>query len=304
MKLWIIVSIVLFVFLLTLILLYIYGRSLEMECEEFDNPLDAKTDMIDKLYGKLFDKVFDEKTAILSETKQILDFIKRHPVKSGDDKSYILDAGTGTGKHYQHINSGNTGLSVVGLERSQAMADIFNVRNPIGKLIMGDLRNENLFESEKFSYILCLKDTLYHNSMNDWNTILSNFYFWLKPSGYLIIHVFDRTKLDPAPLNMSLLRKDAKKRVHSITNFPTFTHDGWWEMRGKTICQYNEIFALHGADGKITKKRHYKHNLSIPPKDKIMEKIVENYFKLIEIKKFDGDKITDHELCFFKKQKN
>ena len=39
-------------------------------------------------------------------------------------------------------------------------------------------------------------------------------------------------------------------------------------------------------------------------KDKIMEKIVENYFKLIEIKKFDGDKITDHELYFFKKQKN
>ena len=87
MKLLIIVSIILFVFLLTLTLLYFYGRSLEQECEEFDNPLDAKTDMIDKLYGKLFDKVFDEKTAIVSETKQILDFIKRHPVKS-KDKSY------------------------------------------------------------------------------------------------------------------------------------------------------------------------------------------------------------------------
>jgi SAM-dependent methyltransferase len=260
--------------------------------------------MIDKLYGKLFDKVFNEQSAIVSETKEIIDFIKRHPIKSSEDKSYILDTGTGTGKHYQYLNSGNTGMSVIGLERSQAMADIFNVRNPTGKLIMGDMRNENLFESEKFSYILCLKETFYHNSMNDWNTILSNFYFWLKPSGYLIIHLFDRDKLDPAPLNMSLLRKDAKKRIHSITNFPTFTHDGWWETRGKTVCQYNEIFALHGTDGKITKKRHYKHNLSIPPKDKIMEKIVENYFKLIEIKKFDVDKITDHELCFFKKTKN
>ena len=299
-----IVSIILLIFLFILVLLYIYGRSLEREYEEFDNPLDAKTDMIDKLYGKLFDKVFNEKNAIVSETKEIIDFIKRHPVKSGDDKSYILDCGSGTGKHYQYLNSGNTGLSVIGLERSQAMADIFNVRNPTGKLIMGDMKNENLFESEKFSYILCLKETLYHNSINDWNTILSNVYFWLKPGGYFIIHVFDREKLDPAPLNMSLLRSDAKKRVHSITNFPTFTHDGWWETRGKSVCQYNEIFALHGTDGKITKKRHYKHNLSIPPKDKIMEKIIENYFKLMEIKKFDNDKITDHELCFFKKTKN
>ena len=302
-----IVCIILLVILLILVLLYIYGRSLEREYEEFDNPLDAKTDMIDKLYGKLFDKVFDEKTAIVSETKEIIDFIKRHPIKSNADKSdtsYILDCGSGTGKHYQYLNSGNTGLSVIGLERSSVMADIFNVRNPTGKLIMGDMRNENLFESHKFSYILCLKETLYHNSIKDWNTILSNIYFWLKPGGYFIVHIFDREKLDPAPLNMSLLRKDAKKRVHSITNFPTFTHDGWWEMRGKTICQYNEIFALHGTDGKITKKRHYKHNLSIPPKDKIMEKIIENYFKLMEIKKFDGDKITDHELCFFKKTKN
>lgn len=302
-KIWIIILIILLFILLILTLLYIYGRSLMNKYEDFDNPLDAKTDMIDKLYGKLFDKVFDEKSVIISETKSILNFIKLHPVKSSD-KSFILDCGSGTGKHYQYISSGNTGLSVIGLERSNIMADIFNVRNPIGKLIMGDMKNENLFESEKFSYILCLKETLYHNSIKDWNTILSNIYFWLKPGGYLIMHVFDRTKLDPAPLNMSIVRKDGKGRNHSITNFPTFTHDGWWEQRGSVICQYNEIFALHSEDGKIKKKRHYKHNLVIPSKDKIMEKIINNYFKLIEIVKFADDKITDHELCFFKKTKN
>lgn len=272
--------------------------------EDFDNPLEAKEDRIDKLYCKLYDQVFNEPNTYLTESKSIISFIEKHdvPKKKGTPNNLILEAGSGTGKHYQHLAT-VSGYKVIGIDRSKTMEDIFKIKNPLGKFVFGDMRNENLFKAETFSYIVCLKETLYHNSIKDWDLILSNFYYWLKPEGYLIINVYDREKLDPAPRNMSMLRFDGNKRKHSITNFPNFTHDGWWEVKGNTICQYNEIYAIRGKNNEIEKKRHYKHNMVIPAKDKIMEKIVGNYFKLIDVKKFIEIGLTDHELCFFKKNK-
>lgn len=273
-----------------------------LDVEEFENPAEIKEDKIDKLYCKLYDQVFNEPSVYAAETKSIIDFMNKHPVKTKKKEIMVLDAGTGTGKHFQNLASAG-GYKIVGVDRSKVMEDIFKIRNPLGSFVMGDLRNEDLFKAETFSYICCLKETLYHNSVKEWDAILSNFFYWLKPEGYLIIHIYDRTKLDPAPRNMSFLRHDAKKRKHSITHFPKFTHDAWWDVKGKTICQYNEIYAIRGENSEIEKKRHYKHNLVMPDKDKIMDKILRNYFKLINVVKMDKMGLIDHELCFFKKNK-
>jgi len=274
------------------------------DAENFDNPLNSKEDKIDKLYSKLYDAVFNEPNVYIQEAKTIIDFMNKHevPKKKKTPTNFVLECGTGSGKHYQYLATA-TNFSIMGLERSKTMEEIFKLRNPLGKITIGDMRNENLFGAETFSYIICLKETLYHNPISDWDAVLSNFFYWLKPGGYLIIHVYDREKLDPAPRNMSFIRKDANGRKHAITQFPNFTHDGWWEVKGKVICQYNEIFAIRGKNSEIEKKRHYKHNLVIPPKDKIMEKIIGNYFKLINIVKMENIGLVDHELCFFKKNK-
>ena len=266
---------------------------LEDNLEGFDNPLEVKKDMIDEVYAKMYDKVFDEKEMYVIEAKLINDFRATHKCDG-----YILDVGTGTGKHYQHMSNGN---KVVGLERSEAMVNIFKKRNPLGKVILGDMKNEALFGGQKFSMICCLKETLYHNKIIDWDTILSNFYYWLKPKGYLVIHIFDREKLDPAPRYMSINRTDAEGRKHSITNFPNFTHDGWWLKKGNVICQYNEILAIRGKKGQIKNKKHYKHNLVIPKKEKIVEKILGNYFKLVDVVQMSKYGMRDHDLYFFKK---
>ena len=49
-----------------LIILYIIGKRLQWDtldlenAESFDNPLEIKKDMIDRLYAKIYNKVFDE----------------------------------------------------------------------------------------------------------------------------------------------------------------------------------------------------------------------------------------------------
>ena len=296
--LWIVIVIICaFLIFFYFIAPQIRGMFLLGEClESFDNPLEVKKDLIDKTYAKIYDKVFDEKEMYTIEAKAVLDFMKDKKVKG-----YVLDVGTGTGKHYQHMSVG--GHKVLGLDRSTAMLDIFRMRNPLGKVVEGDMRNEGLFGSQKFGMIVCLKETLFHNKIVDWDAILSNFYYWLKPNGYLVLHIFDRDKLDPAPRNMTFIRKDGNGRKHGITNFPNFTHDGWWEVKGKVVCQYNEIIALRDKKGNITSKKHYKHNLAIPEKGKIIEKILGNYFKLVKTEKMEKIGIVDHELCFFKKIK-
>jgi len=291
------------ILVIILIILYFVGKRLQWEIldigntESFDNPLEIKKDMIDKLYAKIYNKVFDEPDVFKKETLEILKFMEKNKIEGGE----ILEVGTGTGKYFQNLSS--SGLKVIGVDRSEAMLDIFALRNPLGKYVLGDVKNEGLFPKQKFRMILCLKETLYHNKIAEWDTILSNFFYWLKKNGYLVIHIFDRDKLDACPKNMTFSRKDGEGRQHGITNFPNFTHDGWWEKRGKVICQYNEIIAMRDKNGGITKKKHYKHNLAIPEKKKIIEKIMSNYFKLVEIVKLDDLGLKDHELYFFKKIK-
>jgi SAM-dependent methyltransferase len=291
------------ILVIILLIFYIIGKKLQVSLidlsntESFENPLEISKDLIDKLYAKIYDKVFDEPEVFKEEAKEILKFMEKHRIEGSE----ILDVGTGTGKHFQNLSS--SGIKVIGVDRSEAMLDIFKFRNPLGKYILGDIKNEGLFPGQKFKIILCLKETLYHNKMIDWDTIFSNFFYWLKPNGYLVIHIFDRELLDSSPRNMSFGRKDGEGRMHGITNFPNFTHDGWWEKRGKVICQYNEIIAMRDKKGTITKKKHYKHNLVIPEKRKIIEKIMGNYFKIVEIVKLDRLGLKDHELYFFKKIK-
>lgn len=51
-----------------------------------------------------------------------------------------------------------------------------------------------LFDKNVFSHILCLYYTIYQ--FNDKKTFFKNCYFWLKPGGYLIVHMVEPTKFD------------------------------------------------------------------------------------------------------------
>lgn len=282
---------ILLLFILIIILIN-YNLPLYYQ-EDFENPVKVKDGEIDKLYVKLFDKVFDEKMMYEGEVKLIDEFLKKEKHKK------ILEVGCGLGKHFELLSKK---YQLEGLERSKAFLDIFKVRNPLGKVKKGDMIEENNYPAETFNVILCLKETLYHNDFKDWDDILSNLYYWLKPGGILVIHIFDKEKLDPAPRAHSMYKFDEKNRKHSITHFKNFTHDSWWENKKKYV-KFHEIFAIRNDKNKVSKKRHYVHNLDIPKKEKIVEKIISNYFKLVKIIPLENLGVTDHELYFFKKNK-
>ena len=258
--------------------------------ENFENNNNSNL-LIDREYAKIYDYVFNEKEMYSLESKKIHNFIFN--LKKRFKNVKILDAGTGTGKYYKFLSQK---YKMVGVDRSKYILERFRIRNPIGTFLMKDLKDDKAFKSESFSHILCLNETLYHNKKKNWNTIFSNFYYWLKPGGFLIIHIYDNKLLDPTPRNWTMIKYDKENVKHAITNFPKFVHNAWWNKESSSVFTYNEIFTFSEKN-----KKYCKHKFYIPDKDKIIKTIVDNYFKLVEIKSLSDIEIEDHEIYFFEK---
>ena len=80
----------------------------------------------------------------------------------------ILDAGSGVGRHYKYLN---THFNTYGIDKSINMIDRSILKVPINKIKKGDLKNDSNYEQGMFDIIVCLKDTLYHNKLKDWDDI-------------------------------------------------------------------------------------------------------------------------------------
>lgn len=265
------------------------------QIENFD-PSEYK-DAFSEFYAMLFDKVFSEDDMYKAEVNMISKFIEKNRVNPALEKDNIkiLDAGSGPGRHLQYISQK---YKTIGCDRSRNMIRRSKLRNPLAEVKEKDLKDVEAFNEGEFSHILCLKDTLYHNEKKDWNEILSNFYYWLQPGGYLIIHVFDPEKLDPAPRNFSQYTKDENKRKHAVTHFKKFSHDAWWTKSNsnKDKHYFHELVLGKNGDKKIFKNRLY-----IPRKEEVLDEINRNIFKLESIDHLEDLEIYDHEIYYFRK---
>jgi SAM-dependent methyltransferase len=269
---------ILYILLLIILLsLYFQNKNYVEGFETFDN-----------IYAKIYDVVFDEKKLYENDVKHII----KNTFKNNNIN--ILDAGCGVGRHYQYLNNK---YPIVGVDISSEFLKYARIRNPNGKFINKNLAND-IFKPEQFSHILCLLDSIYHNEINnEMNKILSNFYYWLKPDGYLCIHLFDRSKLDPGPREFTQYYKDNNGYKHGLTYFNKFTHDAYWIIVDDFKVKYIENVILE--DGRKKKQE----TLLYIPKDKItMISKINNYgFKLENIVGIENENYM--ELYIFRKIK-
>jgi len=236
------------ILIICIILLIIIIRSYKIE--NFENNFDK-----DNIYVKFHNIIFDN-----SYENCVNNIIKY--TKIGKD-SDVLDAGCGIGNHYKLLNNK---CKLIGVDISKEMIKYAKIRNPGGQFINKDLIDDKIFNNEKFTHIVCLLDSLYHNNEKDMEKIVMNFYYWLKPGGYLVVNVFDRNKLDPGPQKFTQYYKDDKGIKHGLTYFDTFTHDAHWEEVDNNSVKYVEIIVL--SEGKKKSKEIKLHI----PKDK--EKVI------------------------------
>jgi ubiquinone/menaquinone biosynthesis C-methylase UbiE len=245
----------------------------------------------DDIYAKLYNTIFNDPAYIQFDCKNILKTIKNNPVAK---EKAILDAGTGVGFHYKELSKQ---YSVVGVDNSEQFLKYARIRNQDGTFKLGDLENTELFKPNTFTHILCSTDTLHHNDLEKIQSIIANFYMWVKPKGIVMIHIFNREKLDPAPREYSQYYHDDKGNRHSLTYYEEFTHDAFWEKTSSdSVYIYNEKVILPSEKVKSSKNVFY-----IPNKSKILANMKKQGFELIDIYDMKKVDVECFDLYVFRK---
>ncbi len=162
----------------------------------------------DPFYVEIYDELCNDKGKHQFEIDHIID-------KTGvDSKSKILDIGSGTGHTVNTL--ANHGCDVVGIDKSQSMCEKSKQIYPSREFKNEDALTSIAFDVEEFSHITCLYFTLYY--VEDKRTFFKNCYDWLKPGGFMIVHLVNQHMFDPVlppgnPLQSVNAQKYAPERI-------------------------------------------------------------------------------------------
>lgn len=141
-----------------------------------------------KFYCSIYDSLMFDKTKNFYEIKEII-----RSTKAKKNSSSFLDIGSGTGHHVHLLNK--SGFKAVGIDSSYEMVTKATENYPDLKFFNSDVLNTVQFNNGIFSHALMLYMTLYY--IQNKTAAFQNIYKWLKPKGFLIIHLVNRDKFDP-----------------------------------------------------------------------------------------------------------
>lgn len=101
-------------------------------------------------------------------------------------KGSTLEAGCGSGNFGLEIlrYNKNKKLSLTGIDINNNLLIDSKKLEIYNKIICGDLNNKSIFKNESFETIIAAF-VIHH--FQDFYPIIDNFYYWLKPGGFLII---------------------------------------------------------------------------------------------------------------------
>jgi SAM-dependent methyltransferase len=180
-------------------------------------------------------------------------------------KSVILDVGSGTGHHVGKLTQ-NPNVEVLGIDISPSMVSKAKQNYPNANFQVANVLNKDNFNNNEFTHILCLYFTIYY--IEDKQRFFNNCIDWLKPGGYLIVHLVDRYKFDPIlppgnPLFIVSPQKYAKERITKTkVNFNEFIYNSNFTLNETAnTAIFDEKFKFN--DGKVRKQEHilYMNNI-------------------------------------------
>lgn len=184
--------------------------------------------LYDAFYADIYDELFIQPNKIEAEVDEIISITGALKGSETDKKNFkVCDLGCGPGHHVDQLKNKGV-VNVIGCDKSQAMLQTARDLYPSSKFIHGDFMKPMLFSDEEFNVFTCFYFTVYY--VKDKRAFFRNCYQWLKPEGYLILHLVDRNHFDPIvpggkPLFLVSPQTYAKDRItNSLVKFRSFQY--------------------------------------------------------------------------------
>ena len=235
--------------------------------------LKSGNDIYDDFYADIYDYLVFSNIKDEYEVGEIVN--KTRP----SSQSKILDVGSGTGHHVAGLSA--NGLDVLGIDISPSMVKKAKNDYPQYRFEVGDATNSGEFGPNSFTHITCMYFTIYY--IQDKTQFFQNAMKWLKPGGYLILHVVDRDHFDPIlppgnPLLYVSPQRYAQKRITSTNvKFDDFKYSADFKLNSDTnVATFEEKFK-NDKDGKVRKNEHIMY---MPPLNTIVNEVQQQGFIL------------------------
>jgi SAM-dependent methyltransferase len=266
------------------LLIIIYLINLNKDVKEglsFQKSFTEKTgdNIYDDFYVSIYDDLFYSETKNTFEENQIIKFTT--PTKN----SNILDVGSGTGHHVNDFT--NKGYKICGIDKSNEMVKYSREKYPSINVKQGDVLNSIQYSQNTFTHILCLYFTIYY--INDKRTFFSNCSLWLRPGGYLVLHLVNRDTFDavvPAG-ETSNSSNSSQRQTNTNIAFNDFTYKAQFNPRSDVLNnnskQNNNITifkeTIKDKNGSI---RQNTHKLFMPTQREILNMAKDSGFIVLE----------------------
>jgi len=221
------------------------------------------TDMYDDFYVDIYDYLVYNNVKDDYEIGEIIN--KTTPT----EQSIVLDVGSGTGHHVGELT--NKKINAIGLDISPNMVAKAKENYPSSKFKVGDILNPNAFPPGHFTHTTCLYFTIYY--FKDKRQFFQNCMGFLKPGGYLIIHLVNRNKFDPIlppgnPLIAISPQRYAKERITTTKiKFDDFEYDADFKLDAK---KNTATFVEKFKNDNNEKVRKHEHQFYMESQEEIL----------------------------------
>jgi SAM-dependent methyltransferase len=242
---------ILFILLLISVSLFSFTKKKEGFQDKKTFVFNDGPSVYDNFYSEIYDQLVFSNVKNTYEVGLILNNL------NPSEESNVLDIGCGTGHHVAILEENN--IKAVGIDNSADMIAKAKANYPNYDFQLQDALDASAFRYQSFTHILCMYFTIYY--IENKTLFFENCYGWLRPGGYLVVHLVDREMFDPIlppanPLIMLTPQRYAKERItKSKIRFHNFNYHAQFDLDNTNdLAKFKEKFEFH--DGKVRKQEH------------------------------------------------
>ena len=223
----------------------------------------SNTDVFDPFYTSIYDDLVYDQVKNEFEIGEIVRITKP------TTQSLILVLGSRTGRFVNDLSK--KGIKAIGVDDAPNMTAYAKQNFPGLEFKTGKVDETILFSPNTFTHITALYFTIYY--VKNKIQFFKNCMNWLRPGGYLVLHLVNRDKFDPIlntadPLHLVSAQKYAKERLlKSLIKFKDFNYKAVFNLK-KDDDKAKFVETI--TDDKTKNIRQNTHNLYMPTQRKIL----------------------------------